>query len=311
MPELPEVESLVRFLRERTVGRIVAAADVGAISALKTFAPAPTDLVGRAVTGVKRHGKWLDLATGPRATGDAAPDPQATPSADDAGPHLVFHLARAGWLRWSDKAPTTRVNPGRSPLALRVRLADGAGFDLTEAGTRKRLAVHVVGDPRQVRAIATLGIEPLGPDFTVERLGSLLAARNQQVKGLLRDQSVIAGIGNAYSDEILLVTRQSPFALTRSFDAMRTAALHTAILDVLTEAIAASSGKPAAELKDAKRRGMRVHARTGQPCPGWNGLPCGDTVHEVSFADSTLQYCPTCQTGGHPLADRRLSRLLR
>ena len=298
MPELPEVEALARFVRERAVGRAVTAADVGAISALKTFAPPPADLVGRRVTAVTRHGKWLDLTT-------------VRPAGDDPGLHLVFHLARAGWLRWSDKAPTTRVRPGTSPLALRVRLDDGAGFDLTEAGTRKRLAVHVVGDPQQVRAIATLGVEPLGAQFTVERLGELLAARNQQVKGLLRDQSVIAGIGNAYSDEILLVARVSPFALTRSFDAARTRTLHTAILDVLTEAIAASAGKPAAELKDAKRRGMRVHARTGQACPGWNGVPCGDTVHEVSFADSSLQYCPTCQTGGHPLADRRLSRLLR
>jgi len=306
VPELPEVEALARFLRERTVGRVVAVADVGAISALKTFSPTPSDLVGRPVTGVARHGKWLDLATGPLGSRAASSDPP-----DDAGPHLVFHLARAGWLRWYEKTPTTPVRPGRSPLALRVRLDDGAGFDLTEAGTRKRLAVHVVGDCREVRAIATLGVEPLGPEFTVERFGELLAARNQQVKGLLRDQSVIAGIGNAYSDEILHAARMSPFALTRSFDAERTAALHTATLDVLTEAVAASSGKPAAELKDAKRRGMRVHARTGQPCPGWNGVPCGDTVREVSFADSSLQYCPTCQTGGQPLADRRLSRLLR
>ena len=315
VPELPEVEALVRFLRERAVGRAVVAADVGAISALKTFAPSPADLIGRTVTGVERHGKWLDLATGPPPPGAASAHQKASTSpdsaADDVRPHLVFHLARAGWLRWSDKAPTTPVRPGRSPLALRVQLDDGAGFDLTEAGTRKALAVHVVTDPQQVRAIATLGVEPLGPEFTVERLGSLLAARNQQVKGLLRDQSVIAGIGNAYSDEILLVTRLSPFALTRSFDAARTAALQTAILTVLSEAIAAAAGRPAAELKDAKRRGMRVHGRTGLPCPGWNAIPCGDRVHDVSFADSSLQYCPTCQTGGTPLADRRLSRLLR
>ena len=291
MPELPEVEALARFLRERTVGHEVAAVDVGSISALKTFSPAPADLVGRTVTDVERHGKWLDLTI--------------------SGPHLVFHLARAGWVRWYDKTPTGPVRPGKSTLALRVRLADGAGFDLTEAGTRKRLAVHVVDDPTAIRPIATLGIEPLGPAFTVERLDELLTARNQQIKGLLRDQSTIAGIGNAYSDEILHAARLSPFVLTRTFDAARTALLHAAIVDVLTGAVTASSGRPAAELKDAKRRGMRVHARTGQPCPGWNGVPCGDTVHEVSFADSTLQYCPTCQTDGKPLADRRLSRLLR
>lgn len=303
MPELPEVEALAEFLRERTTGHVLAAVDVGSISALKTFSPAPVDLVGRQVTGVERHGKWLDLATGP--TG--APADGTGP----AGPHLVFHLARAGWLRWYDTVPKTAVRPGKSPLALRVRLADGAGFDLTEQGTRKRLAVHVVADPGEVRAIATLGVEPLGPEFTVERLSALLAAGNQQIKGLLRDQSTIAGIGNAYSDEILHAARLSPFALTRTFDADRTSLLHEAVVEVLTGAVQASSGRPAAELKDAKRRGMRVHARTGQPCPGWNGAPCGDTVHEVSFADSTLQYCPTCQTGGHPLADRRMSRLLR
>jgi formamidopyrimidine-DNA glycosylase len=297
MPELPEVESLAVFLRERAVGRTVSGVEVGAISALKTFSPAPADLTGGEVVGAGRHGKWLDLAVAP--AGGAEPL------------HLVFHLARAGWLRWSEALSPTPVRPGKSPLALRVRLDDGSGFDLTEAGTRKRLAVHVVADPADVPQVATLGVEPLSPEFTPERLGELMAARNQQIKGLLRDQGTIAGIGNAYSDEILLVARTSPFALTRSFDADRVARLHSAIIAVLTEAIAAAAGRPATELKDAKRRGMRVHGRTGEPCPGWDGVPCGDTVHEVSFADSSLQYCPTCQTGGTPLADRRMSRLLR
>jgi formamidopyrimidine-DNA glycosylase len=292
MPELPEVESLAQFLRDRTVGRTVAAVEVGAISALKTFSPAPDALVGGTVTDARRHGKWLDLAVGTDL-------------------HLVFHLSRAGWLRWSDALPGTPVRPGRSPLALRVRLDDDSGFDLTEAGTRKRLAVYLVHDPAEVPQIASLGVDPLSEEFTVQRLADLMAARNQQIKGLLRDQHLIAGIGNAYSDEILLVARTSPFALTRSFDEEHTARLHTAVQDVLTEAVAASAGRPAAELKDSKRRGMRVHGRTGEPCPGWDGVPCGDTVHEVSFADSSLQYCPTCQTGGTPLADRRMSRLLR
>jgi formamidopyrimidine-DNA glycosylase len=297
MPELPEVESLVGFLRERAVGRTVAGVEVGAISALKTFRPAPGDLAAGTVASADRHGKWLDLGV--------------TPDGGGAPLHLVFHLARAGWLRWSDALSPTPVRPGKSPLALRVRLDDGSGFDLTEAGTRKRLAVYVVTDPADVPPIATLGVEPLSAEFTPERLGQLMAAKNQQIKGLLRDQHTIAGIGNAYSDEILLVARTSPFALTRSFDADKVERLHAAILDVLREAIAAAAGRPAAELKDAKRRGMRVHGRTGEPCPGWDGVPCGDTVHEVSFADSSLQYCPTCQTGGTPLADRRMSRLLR
>lgn len=256
------------------------------VSALKTFSPAPSDLVGRPVTGVTRHGKWLDLATD--------------------GPHLVWHLARAGWLRWYDAVPGTPVRPGRSPLALRVVLDDGSGFDLTEQGTRKRLAVHVVDDPADVPLVASLGVEPLAEEFTVERLIELARARNQQVKGLLRDQGVIAGIGNAYSDEILHAARMSPFALTGKLSDDDLARLHATIREVLTEALEAAAGRPAAELKDAKRRGMRVHGRTGEACP-----VCGDVVREVSFADSALQYCATCQTGGKPLADRRMSRLLK
>ncbi|WP_199423812.1 Fpg/Nei family DNA glycosylase [Actinotalea solisilvae] len=287
MPELPEVESLARFLTSRAQGRTVAGVEVGAISALKTFSPAPSDLVGRTVAGVGRHGKWLDLAT-------------------EGGPHLLWHLSRAGWVRWYDAVPATTLRPGKSPIALRVRLDDGAGFDLTEAGTRKRLAVHVVEDPAQVEMVATLGVEPMSEEFTVERLAALLAGRNQQLKGLLRDQRQIAGIGNAYSDEILHAARMSPFALSRSLDADAVALLHATIREVLAGALEASSGRPAAELKDSKRRGMQVHGRTGETCP-----VCGDLVREVSFADSSLQYCATCQTGGKPLADRRMSRLLR
>lgn len=324
MPELPEIEGLIAFLREHAVGCVVEGVEVGTISALKTFSPAPDALVGRVVTGVSRHGKWLDLET--HSSPLSSPHPPLAPSpplpadrgvragprgastagtADDGALHLVVHLAKAGWLRWYDVVPTRRVTPGRGATALRVRLSGGGGFDLTEAGTRKRLAVHVVGGPAEVPAVAALGIEPLAPAFTVNALAALLGARNQQIKGLLRDQSAIAGIGNAYSDEILHAAKESPFALTGSFDAARTARLHGAIGDVLRAAVAAAAGRPAAELKDAKRAGMRVHGRAGLPCP-----VCGDEVREVSFADSFLDYCPTCQTGGTPLADRRMSRLL-
>lgn len=296
VPELPEVEALAGFLRERTVGRTVTQVGVGDIAALKTFRPPPDALVGAVVVDASRHGKWLDLLVATR-TGEPL--------------HLVWHLARAGWLRWSDRLATTPVRPGRSPLALRVRLDDGSGFDLTEQGTRKRLAVHVVDDPQDVPQIASLGVEPLSADFTRERFGALLRVRNQQLKGLLRDQGTIAGIGNAYSDEILHAARTSPFALTGTLTDEQADVVYAATRDVLAQAVAEAAGKPATELKDAKRRGMRVHGRTGQPCPGWDGVPCGDTVHEVSFADSSLQYCPTCQTGGKPLADRRMSRLLR
>jgi formamidopyrimidine-DNA glycosylase len=291
MPELPEVEALAGFLRERAVGRVVAKVEVGAISVLKTYDPPPSALAGLAVVGVARHGKFVDL--------------------DVDGLHLIFHLARAGWLRWSENLSATPVRPGKSPLALRVRLDDpdvegSPGFDLTEAGTQKRLAVYVVRDPQDVPGIASLGPDPLAPEFDRAALAAILGGARQQVKGLLRDQSIIAGVGNAYSDEVLHAARLSPFAISAKLTDEQVDRLHQALREVLTGAIAAASGKPAKELKDAKRAGMRVHGRTGQICP-----VCGDVVREVSFADSSLQYCATCQTGGKPLADRRMSRLLK
>lgn len=293
MPEMPEVQGLVDFLDERLRGRTLTDVRPVAFTALKTFAIGPEKLVGGEITGVARHGKWLDVVV----------------STPDGERHLVFHLARAGWLRWYDEMPTTIPRPSpKSPLAFRVGTDAGTGFDLTEAGTKRKLAVYLVADPAEVPMIATLGPDPLGEDFTLERLRELLNTRNQQVKGLLRDQATIAGIGNAYSDEILHVAKISPFAKTRSIaaDDETLARLHAAIGETLRTAITTSSGKPAKELKDAKRSGMRVHGRTGEACP-----VCGDAVREVSFADSSLQYCATCQTGGKILADRRMSKLLK
>ena len=286
MPELPEVQALVDFLAERTSGLAVAGIEVASISVLKTFDPPPSALAGGPVDAVSRHGKFLDL--------------------DIDGIHLVFHLARAGWLRWSDDLPHTVLRPGKSPIALRVRLSDGAGFDLTEAGTKKSLAAYIVRDPVQVPGIAKLGPDPLAADFSQEDFAAMLAGRRTQIKGLLRDQSFLAGVGNAYSDEILHVARLSPFAIAGNLQPQDVERLYAALRDTLAGAVLAASGKPARELKDAKREGMRVHGRIGEACP-----VCGDTVREVSFADSALQYCATCQTGGKPLADRRMSRLLK
>jgi formamidopyrimidine-DNA glycosylase len=219
---------------------------------------------------------------------------------------MVMHLARGGWLRWREAMPDEPARPGKGPLAFRVRLDDGAGFDLTEAGTKKRLAVYLVTDPGEIPGVARLGPDPLAADFTAETLAGLLAGRRMQIKGLLRDQSVIAGIGNAYSDEVLHAARMSPFRLAASLTEDEVAALYDVIVTTLREAVTRSAGLAAGDLKAEKKAGLRVHGRTGEPCP-----VCGDTVREVSFADSALQYCPTCQTGGKPLADRRLSRLLK
>jgi formamidopyrimidine-DNA glycosylase len=289
---MPEVEALAGFLRERAVGRAVDSARVTAISALKTFDPPLHAIEGRLITGAARHGKFVDLEIG-------AP-------AGDEPLHLVFHLARAGWLRWYDELPATVLRPGKSPIALRVRLDDGSGFDLTEAGTKKSLAVYVVRRPAEVPGIARLGPDPMGEGFTLDDFAAVLAGRRTQVKGLLRDQSILAGIGNAYSDEILHAAKMSPYKLAASLSPDEVATLYSAMRETLGEALAEAAGRPAAELKDAKRRRLRVHGRTGEPCP-----VCGDTVRQVEFHDSTFQYCPTCQTGGRPLADRVRSRLLK
>ncbi|RFS86867.1 Fpg/Nei family DNA glycosylase [Actinomadura spongiicola] len=287
MPELPEVEALAGFLRERVVGHVVARVDVLAISALKTYDPPVTSLGGLTVTGATRHGKFLDL--------------------DVDGPHLVIHLARAGWLRWRDEIPSRPVRPGgKNPLAMRVHLDDGSGFDLTEPGTKKGLAVYVVRDPADVPGVASLGPDPLDDTFTPGALGAIVEGKRTQIKGLLRDQKVIAGIGNAYSDEVLHVAKMSPFKIAASLTGEDVEILHDAIVTTLRDAVERSRGLEAQDLKGEKKTGLRVHGRTGQKCP-----ICGDTVREVSFADSSLQYCPTCQTGGKPLADRRMSRLLK
>jgi formamidopyrimidine-DNA glycosylase len=301
VPELPEVEALAADLRERAAGRLIDRADVAEFSVLKTYDPPLTALSGRVLTGAGRYGKFLDLTAG-----DIAGDADRGGSARDAPLHLIVHLARAGWLRWRDSLPEQPPRPSKSPLAFRLRFADGSGFDLTEAGTRKRLAVYLVTDPATVPGIAALGPDPLGPGFTVAALAEMLAGRRTQIKGVLRDQKIIAGIGNAYSDEVLHAARMSPFRLASSLTEDDVTALHEVIISTLRDAIARSAGRAAGDLKKEKKAGLQVHGKAGQPCP-----VCGDTIREVSFADSALQYCATCQTGGKPLADRRMSRLLK
>ncbi|CAM5265687.1 Fpg/Nei family DNA glycosylase [Streptomyces narbonensis] len=290
MPELPEVEALREFLDAHLVGKEIARVLPVAISVLKTYDPPLTAVEGAEVTAVGRHGKFLDLTT--------------TGAAGEL--HLLIHLARAGWLRWHDPLPSGPPRPGKGPLALRTALTGGDGFDLTEAGTTKRLAVHLVHDPGEVPGVARLGPDPLAEEFGPEAFAALLAGERRQIKGALRDQGLIAGIGNAYSDEILHAARMSPFKPTQNLTPEETTALWTAMRTTLREAVERSHGLAAGRLKAEKKSGLRVHGRAGEPCP-----VCGDTIREVSFSDSSLQYCPTCQTGGKPLADRRMSKLLK
>lgn len=288
MPELPEVEALAQFLRDHAVGAVVGRVDVAALSVLKTFDPPITSLQGRNVTGADRFGKHLAL--------------------DCDGLWLIAHLSRGGWLRWIDNPGSAPPKPGKGPLAVRVHFFTPDGetpaFDLTEAGTKKRLAVWVVTDPLLVPGIARLGPDAL--EVTRPQFGEILAGTTSRIKTALVDQSLLAGIGNAYSDDILHAARLSPFATTSKLAPDEVDRLYDAMRAELSDAVERSVGQEAARLKGEKRAGMTVHARTGMPCP-----VCGDTVREVAYAERSFQYCPTCQTGGRILADRRMSRLLK
>jgi formamidopyrimidine-DNA glycosylase len=292
VPELPEVQALVADLGGRLIGRVVDRVDVIAFSALKTFDPPLSELAGGVVRSVSRHGKFLDLAIETTASETL---------------HLVIHLARAGWIRWRPAAPAPLTGlRGRNPLAARLMLEGGAGFDVTEAGTKKSLSISLVRDPSDVPGVARLGPDPLSPDFTEGAFARILAAAGRaQLKGVLRNQAVIAGIGNAYSDEILHAAKMSPFK-PANMPPDEVARLYEALRSTLLEALDRADGLSASELKAEKKSNLRVHGRTGEACP-----VCGDTIRQVIYADSTFQYCPTCQTGGKPLADRVLSRLLK
>ena len=292
MPELPEVEALALDLRGRLVGQPITKVHLAQFSALKTYDPPLSAVEGTFIEGVTRHGKFLDI--------------------DVSGLHLVLHLARAGWVRWREEVPALPPRPSpKSTLAVRIVLDGPAGhapgLDVTEAGTKKSLALYVVRDPQEVPGVARLGPDPLSDNFTIEVLSQILkAAGRSQIKGVLRLQGTVAGIGNAYSDELLHAAKLSPFKPANSLSETELETLFQAIKQVLGDAVARSRGLAASELKGEKKSNLAVHGRTGQLCP-----VCGDTVREVSFADSSLQYCATCQTGGKPLADRRMSRLLK
>jgi formamidopyrimidine-DNA glycosylase len=287
MPELPEVEILCRRLDERLAGQRFDKLELASISALKTFDPLLSALEHRRIAGVHRRGKFICVGVD--------------------GDWLIFNLARSGWLRWRDRfAATAAARPGRGPLALRARLESGAGFEVTEMSTDKRLAIYAAHDPDEIEAIATLGPEPLDGSFTKERLAAVLAKEKGDVKHAISRQSLIAGVGNAYSDEALHAAGLSPFKPVANLSPGEIDRLYNALVGALRDGIERAAALDLDELKDGKRSGMRVHGRAGQACP-----VCGDTIREVSFASRSLQYCPTCQTGGKPLADRRLSRLLK
>jgi formamidopyrimidine-DNA glycosylase len=309
VPELPEVEGLRGALEREIVGEQVARCELASVSALKTFEPPIDALAGRKVSAVERFGKLPGIRLAPASDhGRPAPGSHSGDLSSEPGDDLwlVIHLSRGGWLRWHDKVPPSRGRPGRGPLVLRIGFRSGAGFDVTEMGTQKRLSLWVVREPRDVPVVASLGPDALAAELDGDRFAKLLASSSSTVKRVLTDQQLVAGIGNAYSDELLHAARLSPFRPADRLEGDEVDRLYGAMRQVLGVATARLQGRSLAQLKNDKKEQLAVHGRGGQSCP-----VCGDVVRDVWFADRSLQYCPTCQTGGRRLADRRLSRLVK
>ena len=285
MPELPEVEITARLVGAAVAGARVESTLAPGINALKTFDPPLHALDGRALEGVRRIGKHLVVD----AEGDL---------------HLLVHLMSAGRLQLYDKRAGLRDRTSR----VLVRLVDGRELRLREFGTRQQAWAKLFGSEAALRAddaIATLGPEawPEPPADLVERLAG---AGARPLHGVLRDQRVIAGIGRSWVDEILWTAQLSPFKRGDDLDDDEAEALRDAIRTVLGGALEHYGRTLALPLPDKLPLPLRVHRRAGEPCPR-----CGTTIEAVHYEDYVMCYCPTDQTGGRVLKDRRLSRLLK
>jgi formamidopyrimidine-DNA glycosylase len=282
MPELPELDVLAENLAARLGGARVASVRVVSVAALKTFDPPIDTLVGRAVTGAGRRAKYVWLELGELL--------------------LVMHLSLGGRLVLAPKPASRKIT------ALTVEFDDGRVLSVTEGGTQRRAAVWLVDDVEKVPGLAGLGPEPLDPEFTVERLAAILAEGGHTLKRMLTDQRAMAGVGNAWSDDVLHRARLSPFARPERLDADEVRRLHAALVGVLTEARGSLAEQVGGEVEvpRAAERRFAVHGRAGAAC-----YVCGDTIRSVWMGERETSYCPTCQTGGRVLADRRRSRFLR
>jgi len=282
MPELPELDVLTENLATHLAGATVAAVRPYSVAALKTVDPPLDALVGRAVTGTGRRAKyvWLELS----------------------GWYLVVHLSLGGRISLGTRPPPRRG------AVLALELADGRVVGVTEGGTQRRAAVWLVDDPEKVPGVAGLGPEPLDPGFTVAVLGSILAAGGHTLKGMLTDQKGMSGVGNAWSDDVLHRARLSPFARPDRLAPEEVARLHASLVGVLGEARGALAEQVRGQvvIPKASARQFAVHGRAGAAC-----FVCGDTIRSVWMGERETSYCPTCQTGGRILADRRRSRFLR
>ena len=275
MPELPEIEALRRLLDGPVSALPVAEAGPAHIATLKTFDPPLRELVGRRLAGAERRGKNLLFPS------------------DDGELVLRIHLMSAGRVRYlhaGEKGP-------KAP-AFRLAFQGGAQLLLTEAGSKKRAGVWLVAPDAVDAELAHLGPDALG--LGPERLGEILRSDSRRLHPLLRDQRALAGIGRAWSNEILHAARLSPFALSAQLGDEEVARLAAAIDEELLR------GLELRERGASNAQVYRVHDRLGEPC-----YVCGAPLARVDYEEHTIYYCPQCQTGGRVLKDRRLSRLLR
>jgi formamidopyrimidine-DNA glycosylase len=282
MPELPDVELYLHALRPRIVARRLGRVRIASPFLLRTVEPAVADAEGQRVEDVRRLGKRIVWHL-----------------ANDI--FVVIHLMIAGRFRW--KPPETGI-PGKVGLAA-FDFDDGT-LILTEAGTTRRASLALVRGAEELAALDPGGLEVL--TATPEAFAAALARENHTLKRALADPRLLAGIGNAYSDEILHAARLSPMQLTSRLDAEAIGRLHRATVEVLTrwrDVLIADTGDRFPEKVTAFREGMAAHGRYGQPCP-----VCGTPIQRIRHAANEANYCPTCQTGGKLLADRALSRLL-
>ncbi|MEJ2679025.1 MAG: DNA-formamidopyrimidine glycosylase family protein [Gemmatimonadota bacterium] len=282
MPELPEVELYLHALKPRVVGQAIDGIRVRSPSLLKTYDPPISAAVGRTVRGLRRVGKRVVFVL-------------------DADLFLVVHLMIAGRFQWKDRGAAVPRKLGHAAFDF----AHGTLL-LTEAGTKKRASLHLVRGEAALAALDPGGVEPLTMDLATFR--ARLTRENHTLKRALTDPHLISGIGNAHSDEILWRARLSPLQRTRNLDAAAASALFDAVRDELTEWTARlrdEAGDDFPGKVTAFHPAMAVHGRFGEPCPR-----CGSPVQRIRYADHEINYCATCQTGGHRLRDRALSRLL-
>ena len=283
MPELPDLTLYLEALEARILGKRLEHTRVRGPSLLRSVEPPLAAAEGRRVTGLRRLGKRLVVAL-------------------ESELFLVIHLMIAGRLRWRVRLAST---PGRGALA--VFDFESGSLVLTEAGTRRRASLHLVRGEAALHALDPGGLEPLALDL--EAFAAQLRRERHTLKRALTDPRIFAGIGNAYSDEILHRARLSPLALTHRLDDAEVARLHAALGQTLvdwTERLRREAKGRFPEKVTAFREGMAVHGRHRLPCPD-----CGAPVQRIVFAENETNYCARCQTGGRVLADRALSRLLR